>query len=138
MVIESAERSVPSESFRLGRALPPTADRSRPFTSGLTLTVSRAPRPPPGLEAEILDVEGADLAVLSWPIRPPARLPALTSTETEVVRLALQGLSNAAIGRRRGRAERTIANQLASAFRKLGVGSRAELAALVARGGDGR
>ena len=41
--------------------------------------------------------------------------------------LAASGLSNGAIASLRRVSERTIANQLASAFRKLGVGSRFEL-----------
>jgi DNA-binding NarL/FixJ family response regulator len=53
----------------------------------------------------------------------------LTRAERSVVALALEGKTNAEIARTRGRSERTIANQLACAFRKLGIGSRAELAA---------
>jgi DNA-binding CsgD family transcriptional regulator len=41
----------------------------------------------------------------------------------------LAGLSNAEVAIRRGTSPRTIANQLASVLRKLGVGSRYELAA---------
>lgn len=57
------------------------------------------------------------------------RLALLTPSERAVVRLALDGLSNAEIARARGVAERTIANQLAMAYRKLDVGSRRELGA---------
>ena len=56
----------------------------------------------------------------------------LTRAEEEVARAAIGGLSNAEIATMRGRSERTIANQLASIFRKLGVTSRAELAAVLA------
>jgi DNA-binding NarL/FixJ family response regulator len=74
----------------------------------------------------------------SWPLpkyatvrflisRPP-QWALLTDAEAEVVRLALAGLGNAEIARRRGTCERTVANQLASIFRKLGVASRSELA----------
>lgn len=56
-------------------------------------------------------------------------LSALTPAEREVVRLARQGLRNAAIAAARGTSVRTVANLLARAYRKLGVGSRAELAA---------
>ena len=41
----------------------------------------------------------------------------------------LAGMSTTAIAAERGRAERTIANQIAAIYRKLGVGSRSELAA---------
>jgi DNA-binding NarL/FixJ family response regulator len=54
---------------------------------------------------------------------------ALTESEREIVRAAGAGLSNAEIARQRRRSERTVANQLASAFRKLGVASRHALAA---------
>ena len=57
----------------------------------------------------------------------------LTPAERAVVALALEGCSNQEIARRRGASARTIANQLASAYRKLGVSGRAELAALGAR-----
>ncbi len=53
----------------------------------------------------------------------------LTLAERAVVGLAAAGLSNEQIASARKSAPRTVANQLASAFRKLGVGSRFELAA---------
>jgi len=51
----------------------------------------------------------------------------LPKAQREVTRLLLDGLSNDAIARRRNVAARTIANQVASIFRRLGVSSRAEL-----------
>lgn len=56
-------------------------------------------------------------------------LAALTPHERQVAALAREGLSNGEIARRRGTAERTVANQLASIYRKLGISSRAELLA---------
>ena len=53
----------------------------------------------------------------------------LTPAERTVVELMVRGLSNREIGRVLGRSERTVANQLASSKRKLGGGSRYELAA---------
>jgi DNA-binding CsgD family transcriptional regulator len=53
----------------------------------------------------------------------------LTPAERQVALAALSGLSNADIARMRGSSPRTVANQLAIIFRKLGVHSRAELAA---------
>jgi DNA-binding CsgD family transcriptional regulator len=58
-----------------------------------------------------------------------AALDGLSKGERAVVALAVFGLSNQEIARRRGSSPRTVANQLASAYRKLGVGSRAELLA---------
>jgi len=93
---------------------------------------------PAGLAASRLEFGGLDLAVLEWPGPDLAeRMAALTPSELDVVRLALEGLSNEAIATRRGSAERTVANQLASAYAKLGVGSRAEAAAWAARRGGG-
>ncbi|MBX3248474.1 MAG: hypothetical protein KF901_14960 [Myxococcales bacterium] len=60
-------------------------------------------------------------------------LAELTPSERDVVKLLVAGCSNRDIASARCRAERTIANQLASVYRTLRVGSRFELAALVAR-----
>jgi DNA-binding CsgD family transcriptional regulator len=54
----------------------------------------------------------------------------LSDREWEVVRLAAAGLSNKGIGHRHGTTLATVKSQLASAFRKLSVRSRAELMAL--------
>ncbi len=62
--------------------------------------------------------------------RPPRDLSCLTAAEHATVRLILAGLSNAEIGDARGVASRTVANQIASTYEKLGIHSRAELAAL--------
>lgn len=57
-------------------------------------------------------------------------LPAsLTPAEREVVELILEGLSSKEIAARRGTAARTVANQLARVFEKMGVNSRGELIA---------
>ncbi len=79
-----------------------------------------------------VDVRGEKLLVVSL---PTARLDdaGLSAAERAVARDAARGLSNQEIARRRGRSQRTIANQLASVFRKLGVSSRAELTARFAR-----
>lgn len=55
----------------------------------------------------------------------------LTTAEREVVDAALTGKSTALIAQERGSSPRTIANLLARAYRKLGVRSRFELAALM-------
>ena len=51
----------------------------------------------------------------------------LSRTEFTVARLLIEGNSHGQISAIRGKSERTIANQLAAAFKKLGVSSRAEL-----------
>jgi DNA-binding NarL/FixJ family response regulator len=58
-------------------------------------------------------------------------LAALSRSEQLVALDAVSGLSNAAIASNRKRSVRTIANQLASIYRKLGITSRAELALIV-------
>jgi DNA-binding NarL/FixJ family response regulator len=67
--------------------------------------------------------------LLSYPRRAEDSKLGLTPSEHAVARALLAGFSNADIGRLRGSSTRTIANQVASIFRKLGVRSRAELAA---------
>jgi DNA-binding CsgD family transcriptional regulator len=71
------------------------------------------------------------LVLVSVPVRslPEESASRLTGAERAVVELARSGLSNAAIARRRRCSPRTVANQLASAYKKLGVGSRRELRA---------
>src|SRR6185312_9652397 len=67
--------------------------------------------------------------------RPRSGWESLTPTEGEVVALAAQGLSNAAIGAQLLISPGTVRTHLRSVFGKLGVTSRAELAARAARRG---
>jgi DNA-binding NarL/FixJ family response regulator len=73
-------------------------------------------------------IGGEEFLVFRLPLRVPDTRTELSEAESEVAAFALAGLSNAEIGRRRGTSARTVANQIASIFRKLEVGSRAELA----------
>ena len=75
------------------------------------------------------DDEYATLSVPAPLEQQPARL---TPAERAVVALLLEGKTNRQICRARKTSVRTVANQVASIFRKLAVGSRAEL---IARGG---
>ena len=98
--------------------------------------------PPLGLEAHLFESENESFVVLSYPLPAPQLPASLTKAERAVVELALQGLRTLEIAARRGVAQRTVSNLLQRAYRKLGVSSRAELAALVAelgpeRGGRG-
>jgi len=71
---------------------------------------------------------------LCWLFLPVEALsldPSLTAAERQVVTAALNGRSNAAIAKARRTSSRTVANQLAAVYRKLGVASRWELAARV-------
>jgi DNA-binding NarL/FixJ family response regulator len=84
--------------------------------------------PPQHLEA--LESEDGEIAVLSFSLSPRRPIESLTAAESEVARYLLEGRSNAEIARRRGSSERTVANQVSSVFRKLGVRSRLELLVL--------
>jgi DNA-binding CsgD family transcriptional regulator len=106
-------------------------------------TVGRAGEPPEvgrpaGLEAWRLDLgNGQEFALFEFAASGDcSRVKGVTAAERLVLGLAAAGHSNAQIAARRGVSPRTVANQLASAFRKLGVRSRLELEARLAR--DGR
>jgi DNA-binding CsgD family transcriptional regulator len=62
---------------------------------------------------------------------PPAHALGLTARERELVSLVERGLTNVEIARRLGLGRPTVARMLGSAMAKLGVTSRAELAAIV-------
>ena len=91
---------------------------------------------PRNLTAHRFDV-GAEAYVIfefDLPSASELDLPeTLTTAERAVARLLLEGRRNAEIAAERGKSPRTIANQVASIFRKLGVGARSELHALAAR-----
>jgi DNA-binding CsgD family transcriptional regulator len=67
--------------------------------------------------------------------RPPAGWDSLTPTEIDVVRLAAQGLSNPQIAERLFISRHTAKVHLSHVFAKLGLSSRAELAAEATRRG---
>lgn len=104
---------------------------------------SRSERPeaspaeaPPGLRGTWMAPD--TVIVFSIPIPEDLPWPELSPAERASVELALQGLSNAAIGEQRNVAPNTVARQLESAYRKLGVQSRGELAALAISGDTAR
>jgi DNA-binding CsgD family transcriptional regulator len=84
------------------------------------------------LRGHVFQLGGRTYAVLSCAVPPPPRLDGLSKAETEVVFAALNGLTNEEIAATRGRSIFTIQNQLAAAWRKLGVSSRHEAAAVLA------
>ncbi len=73
--------------------------------------------------------DGQEFILLSYPVSRPPAWDRLSDAERAVAETLLGGWSNARIARERGVSVRTVANQVASVFRKLGVRSRAELAA---------
>ncbi len=76
-----------------------------------------------------LESDDGELAVLSFTL-PGDDAINLSSAESDVARHILAGRSNSEIAALRRCSTRTVANQVASLFRKLGVGSRLELVAL--------
>lgn len=82
-----------------------------------------------GATVTAVDLNGVRGLVIELPADELELPDSLTDAEKEVVALVAQGLSNEEIGKARGRSARTIANQLAAVYRKLGVFSRTELLA---------
>jgi DNA-binding NarL/FixJ family response regulator len=79
----------------------------------------------------IVDCEGEPRLVLSFPLCPPHWPESLSPAERAVAELVMNGASNAEIATARGTSSRTVANQIATIFQKLGVSSRVELAARI-------
>ncbi len=88
---------------------------------------------PTGLRASRIRVAGEDLAVFSFPIPAPVLPSGLSSAERAVALGLLEGQSNAEIAKARRTSVRTIANQVSSLFKKLGVQSRSQLVTALAR-----
>ena len=95
----------------------------------MRIDVDAAGKAPPGLRCLVLEVGGALVAVLTFRLDAGMSARRLTKAEEEVVRAIFEGKSNETIARARGTSPRTVANQIASIFRKHGVASRAELVA---------
>jgi len=81
------------------------------------------------------DYAGEEFIVFSEPVAPRP-CDGLTPSEKEILTDVARGRSNAAIARARGTSVRTVANQIAGLFRKIGASSRAELARIVSRAGS--
>ena len=92
--------------------------------------MKRPPAPSPTVPRDLgaLESDDGEIAILSFSLRGDESAN-LSSAESYVLRHILAGRSNAEIAGLRGCSARTIANQVASLFRKLGVRSRLELVA---------
>src|ERR1041385_7904718 len=75
---------------------------------------------------ERFEIDGAELFLLGTPSLSECLPDDLTMAEKDVAARVLEGLSNRDIARMRGTSVRTIANQVASIFRKLKVTARVE------------
>jgi DNA-binding NarL/FixJ family response regulator len=83
--------------------------------------------PIPGdLEARVLRGGPREIVLLTY---TPAGAGLLTETERRVAIALAQGLSNGEIAAAHAVSVRTVANQVATIFEKLGVSSRSEVAA---------
>jgi DNA-binding CsgD family transcriptional regulator len=134
--IAAVPRDVRRAADTPGRGLPATrrAAGDRGARGGDGDASSPLLRAPPELSAHTFRVGAEEFVVLSYPMARVLPPPELTSAERHVVVALMEGKSNAAIAEERGTSPRTIANQVAAVFRKLGVRSRAELAARCIRG----
>ncbi len=84
-----------------------------------------------GVRVSEMRLGDLELVVVSTPIAESDVLGRLSPAEREVALLASAGCPSREIAERRGTSERTVANQLASIFKKLGMSSRTELARAV-------
>ncbi len=91
--------------------------------------------PPKNLDARFVTLDGERFVLFSWTLAPAPALGALSKAERGVLDGLVGGLTNQEIATRRGTSVRTVANQVASILRKLGVGSRNEAVRIVSGGG---
>jgi DNA-binding CsgD family transcriptional regulator len=82
--------------------------------------------PARGISAQTFEIEGVRFILFRCPLRSRSRAT-LTKAEGHVVDLLCVGLSTAEIARVRRVSYATVAKQLDTIYRKLRVGSRAEL-----------
>jgi DNA-binding NarL/FixJ family response regulator len=123
-------RSNKSIAFELGIAEGTVAGHVREIRRKLGVEALRAAASARASYTSRFALGAADLvAIVSDSVGARLGAGALSAAEEMVVGLVLSGCSNEDIAQRRGTSQRTVANQLASAYRKLGVGSRRELRA---------
>lgn len=99
---------------------------TRPEVAGLFSPAGIARR----LREVVLDSER--FAIGSAPVLEARSAVRLSGSERIVARAACRGVPSAAIAAERGTSARTVDNQLGAIYRKLGVHSRSELAAITA------
>jgi DNA-binding NarL/FixJ family response regulator len=104
--------------------------RSRPgHVSPLLMLAAKAAREPTAktLARVSLLTRGEDTLWVIGAPRPDAILTLIPPAEQDVLRRLVEGCAYDEIASQRGRSVRTVANQLAAVFRRLGVSGRAEL-----------
>jgi DNA-binding CsgD family transcriptional regulator len=137
VVAMDSGRSLSSITMGMQDCLRRMGLNSRSTQASVLLTMAararHRPEAAPQLGREsLLEVNGAVYRVVSA-LRPDLQFPVpLSLAEAAVVRRLVAGDSYAEISGRRATSPRTVANQLATAFRKLGVsGRRAALGRLI-------
>jgi DNA-binding CsgD family transcriptional regulator len=103
------------------------------MVSGVQSRMSSSTLVPFGLRVARTNIGGEEVAVFSFPLTPFGMPQSLSAAERAVTLAMLDGRSNAQIAAARRSSVRTVANQVASVFRKLGVRSRSEAMAALAR-----
>lgn len=91
---------------------------------------ARPDRAPPGpgvVETYRVELDGEEYLVVGLPMPRPVLDGTVTGAEAKLIDGVLAGKTNGQIAAERGTATRTVANQLQTLYRKLGVGSRGEL-----------
>jgi DNA-binding CsgD family transcriptional regulator len=117
---------------RIRRARKPSIPQAR--ASGRAGAAVADLVPPDGLVAERFELGGDEFVLFEWPTPRELDRTCLSQAESAVLDLVLAGHTNAEIAIRRGTSPRTVANQVAALFVKLGAGSRSELFAMAAGG----
>ena len=86
-----------------------------------------------GRRVERWAIRSEEFLVVSVPLPTlgPLVSAGLSAAEREVTSMILDGMSNREVARARKTSVRTVANQVASVFKKLGVSCRLELASRV-------
>ncbi|HEX5656088.1 MAG TPA: LuxR C-terminal-related transcriptional regulator [Polyangiales bacterium] len=98
-----------------------------------TADLARVMRARSSLVMSELAVGGETLIALGYRDETAHALAGLTAAERQVAKAVLDGQSQRAIALERGVSERTVASQVASIYRKIGVSGRRELTAKLAR-----
>lgn len=110
--------------------------RGRPPLPRISSTFIRMPKdPPPGLRVSAMPLHEETLYVFTYPLPEQALasplLASLTAAQREVIERVLAGDMPTAIAKARKTSTSTVRKHIEAAYRKLGVGSRAELAARI-------
>ncbi len=100
------------------------------------MIVAREDEPDEPVRVTRFTAGSTEYAVLSYSVDEPVYPDVLTAAERDVCRHILSGAANREIAARRSCSHRTVANQVATILRKLGISSRAQLPLALSRAGS--